>query len=46
MGIGFHTTEHSQSIEEYNKDLEIGNSEIEAGDFITATNLKQETGKW
>ena len=34
------------TIEEYNQDLEIGNSEIEQGDFITATNLKQEPGKW
>ena len=46
MGIGFHTTGQPQTIEEYNQDLEIGNSEIEQGDFITATNLKQEPGKW
>ena len=46
MGIGFHTTEQPQTIEEYNQDLEIGNSEIEKGDFVTASNLKQEAGKW
>ena len=46
MGIGFHTTEPPQTIEEYNQDLEIGNSEIEAGDFIMASNLKQEARKW
>lgn len=44
--ISFHTTEHPQTVEEYNKDLKIGNSEIDAGDFITAYNLKQEAEKW
>lgn len=46
MGISFHSTEKPQSLEEYNKDLEEGNAEIERGDFITATDLKKEAGKW
>lgn len=46
MGISFHSAEKSQSLEEYNKDLEEGNAEIERGDFITATDLKKEAGKW
>jgi hypothetical protein len=46
MGISFHSAEKLQSIEEYNKDLEEGNTEIERGDFITATDLKKEAGKW
>lgn len=46
MGIGFHTTEKPQTADEYNQDLEAGNAEIEQGDFITATDLKKEAGKW
>ena len=46
MDINFHSTEKPQSLEEYNEDLEEGNAEIESGDFITAGDLKKETGKW
>ena len=46
MGINFHTSEKPQTIDEYNKDLEAGNAEIERGDFITASDLKKEAGKW
>jgi hypothetical protein len=46
MGIGFHTTEKPQTADEYNQDLEAGNAEIEQGDFITASDLKKEAGKW
>ena len=46
MGISFHSAEKPQSLEEYNNDLEEGNGEIESGDFITAGDLKKETGKW
>ena len=46
MGISFHCAEKPQSLEEYNEDLEGGNAEIERGDFISATDLKKEAGKW
>ncbi|WP_276502399.1 hypothetical protein [Terrimonas pollutisoli] len=46
MGINFYSSEKPQSVEEYNKDLEEGNAEIEKGDFITASDLKKEAGKW
>ena len=35
-----------QTIDEYNEDLEAGNAEISRGEFITATDLKKEAGKW
>ena len=46
MGIAFHTSEKPQTLEEYNHDLDAGNADIEKGDFITASNLKKEAGKW
>jgi hypothetical protein len=46
MQIGFQTTEKPQTIEQYNKDLEKGDCEIEDGKFITATDLKAEVNKW
>ena len=46
MHIGFHTVEKPQTIKEYNEDLEKGNAEIEAGNYITATDLKAEAAKW
>ncbi|GAC1449931.1 MAG: hypothetical protein NVSMB7_12050 [Chitinophagaceae bacterium] len=46
MGIGFHTTEKPQTIDEYNQDLEAGDAEIDRGDFIRASSLKKEAGKW
>lgn len=46
MGINFHTSEKRQTLDEYNQDLEAGNTEIEKGDFITAADLKKEAGKW
>lgn len=46
MGIGFHTTDKPQTLEEYNIDIEEGDAEIEKGDFITALDLKKEAGKW
>jgi hypothetical protein len=46
MGIAFQTSEKPQTLDEYNKDLEEGNAEIERGDFITATDLKKEASKW
>jgi len=46
MGIGYHTSEQPQTLEQYNQDLEQGNKEIENGDFITAEELKKEISKW
>jgi len=46
MGIGFHTKEKPQTLEEYNEDLEKGDTEIDQGNFITAENLKKEARKW
>lgn len=46
MGIGFHTIEKPQTIEEYNHDLEAGDAEIESGDFTKASELKKELDKW
>jgi hypothetical protein len=46
MQIGFQTTEKPQTIAQYNKDLEKGNTEIENGEFTTAADLKAEAGKW
>lgn len=46
MGIAFQTSEKTQTLDEYNQDLEAGNTEIEKGDFITAADLKKEASKW
>lgn len=46
MGIGYRSTERSQTLEEYNLDLMKGDEEIERGDFITAEELKKEAAKW
>ncbi|GGC48126.1 hypothetical protein GCM10011386_45390 [Parapedobacter defluvii] len=46
MGIDFQTVEKRQTIAEYNQDLEAGDSEIERGEYITATDLKAEIKKW
>ena len=46
MGIGFHTAEKPQTIEEYNKDLEEGEAEIEKGKFMTNEQLKKEIKSW
>lgn len=46
MGIAFQTSEKPQTLDEYNQDLEAGNTEIEKGDFITAADLKKEASKW
>lgn len=46
MGIAFQTAEKPQTLDDYNKDLEAGNAEIERGHFITAADLKKEASKW
>ena len=46
MGIGYHTAEKPQTLDEYNNDLESGNSEIEKGNFITNDQLKKDMKSW
>ena len=46
MGIGFQATEKSQTLAQYNEDLEAADAEIERGDFKTAEDLKIEASKW
>lgn len=46
MKIDFQATEKPQTIEEYNRDLETGDAEINNGDFITAEDLKAQVRKW
>jgi hypothetical protein len=46
MGIGYHTTEKPQTLDEYNNDLESGNAEIEKGNFTTNDQLKKEMKSW
>ena len=46
LGVKFKTSEKPQTSEEYNEDIEAGNAEIEAGDFISAEDLKREAAKW
>jgi hypothetical protein len=42
MNIKYNTEERRQSLEEYNRDIEEAEEEIERGDFITAEELKKE----
>jgi hypothetical protein len=46
MGIGYHTAEKPQTLDEYNNDLEAGNAEIEKGNFTTNDQLKKEMKSW
>ena len=46
LDVKFKTSEKPQTLEEYNEDIEAGNTEIEAGDFISAEDLKRESAKW
>jgi hypothetical protein len=46
MGIGYHTAEKPQTLDEYDNDLEAGNAEIEKGNFITNDQLKKEIKSW
>lgn len=40
------TPEKPQTLAQYNQDLEIGNEEIERGEFTTADDLKAEASTW
>jgi hypothetical protein len=46
MGIGYHTAEKPQTLDEYNNDLESGSAEIEKGNFITNDQLKKDMKSW
>ena len=46
IGIGYHTAEKPQTLDEYNNDLESGNAEIEKGNFTTNDQLKKEMKSW
>ncbi|CAM3886449.1 hypothetical protein MUGA111182_15425 [Mucilaginibacter galii] len=46
MDIGFQTTEKPQTLGQYNDDLKKGDTEIDGGKYITATDLKAEAKKW
>jgi hypothetical protein len=46
MGIGYHTAEKPQTLDEYNNDLDSGNAEIEKGNFITNDQLKKDMKSW
>jgi hypothetical protein len=46
MGITFRTSETSQTIDEYNSELENADSEIESGNFTTTSDLLDEIDTW
>jgi hypothetical protein len=46
MGIGYHTAEKPQTLDEYNNDRDSGNAEIEQGNFITNDQLKKDMKSW
>jgi hypothetical protein len=45
LGLNYNV-DKPQTLEQYNADLEEGNSEIEKGNFISADQLKAEASKW
>jgi hypothetical protein len=46
MKIDLNSSEEFQTLTQYNNDLELGDAEIECGDFITADDLKIEANNW
>lgn len=46
MGINFDIAESVQTLDEYNEDLMAGDLEIENGDYLSATNLRNEITGW
>lgn len=46
LRIQFKTSEKQQSIEEYNKELEDNDAEIENGNFTTMEDLLKEMEEW
>lgn len=45
-GIEFKTSEKGQTLEQYNKELEENNAEIENGKYITMEDLLKEMEQW
>ena len=46
LGIQFRTIEKRQTLEQYNKELEESDAEIDNGNYITMEDLLKETEKW
>jgi len=46
LGIQFKTVEKRQTLEQYNKELEESDAEIDNGNYITMEDLLKETEKW
>jgi len=46
LGIQFKTSEKRQTLEEYNKELELNDTEIENGKYITMEDLLKEIEQW
>lgn len=46
LGIQFKTSAKRQTLEEYNKELEENDAEIENGNFITMEDLLKEMEQW
>jgi hypothetical protein len=45
MGVEYQTSQR-QSLEEYNREIDEAEAEIERGEFITAEDLKKEARSW
>jgi len=46
LGVSFKATDSPQTLEEYNKELEEGDAEIDNGAYITMEHLLKETEQW
>lgn len=46
LGIQFKTSEKRQTLEQYNKELEEKDAEIENGNYITMEDLQKEIEQW
>ena len=46
LDVQFKTSEKHQTLEEYNKELEDGDAEIDKGNYITMDALLKEMEKW
>lgn len=46
LGIQFKTSEKRQTLEQYNKELEENDAEIEGGKYITMEDLLKEMEQW
>lgn len=46
LGVQFKTSEKRQTLEQYNKELEENDAEIENGKYITMEDLLKETEQW